>query len=200
MLRRRELMADRVELPAGYRRCKYLGSNKKQYIDTNISFNKDYAYHIAVKFNTSKLNYMFGFAYVLPVMYLGVENTVFTAYGDKNMNGIRPNYTGNIVHFVLKNGFQSIDGAVVSNHTASKNNVCTPYLFTMNNSDMESGKGRIYNYKVESSDDIIQNFIPCLSKTGKPCMYDTVSKQPFYNLGTGEFGYELMDGTYVDPI
>lgn len=31
-------------------------------------------------------------------------------------------------------------------------------------------------------------------------MYDTISKQPFYNAGGGEFGYELMDGTYVAPI
>ena len=188
------------DLPIGYRRCKYLESNSKQHIDTNISFNKDYAYRIAVKFNTSEISYMFGFAATLPVMYLGIDNTVFTAYGDRNINGTRPNYTGNIVHFVLKNGFQSIDGAVVSKHTASKNNAYTPYLFNLNNYELKSGKGRIYNYKVESSDDIIQNFIPCLSKTGKPCMYDTVSKQPFYNLGTGEFGYELMDGTYVAPI
>ena len=36
MLRRRELMAGRGELPAGYRRCKYLESSGNQYIDTGI--------------------------------------------------------------------------------------------------------------------------------------------------------------------
>ena len=65
-------------IPSGYKQVKYLESTGTQYIDTKISFNKDYVYHIAVKFNTSKLNYMFGFAMTSPLMYLGIENTVFT--------------------------------------------------------------------------------------------------------------------------
>ena len=34
------------------------------------------------------------------------------------------------------------------------------------------------------------NFIPALDITGKPCLYDTVSKKAFYNQGTGEFLYK----------
>ena len=35
------------------------------------------------------------------------------------------------------------------------------------------------------------NLIPALDRNGTPCMYDTVSKQNFYNAGTDEFLYEL---------
>ena len=44
----------------------------------------------------------------------------------------------------------------------------------------------IINY---DNDKIIRNFVPALDTTNKPCLYDTVSKQPFYNHGTGEFLY-----------
>ena len=33
------------------------------------------------------------------------------------------------------------------------------------------------------------DFIPCLDRNEKPCLYDMVSRQAFYNSGTGEFLY-----------
>lgn len=49
---------------------------------------------------------------------------------------------------------------------------------------------RLYRFTIKNAnDELIMNLLPCLDKNGKPCMYDTVSKQPFYNQGTGEFLY-----------
>lgn len=56
--------------------------------------------------------------------------------------------------------------------------------------------GKIYRFSVEGQ----INLIPALDPNGTPCMYDKISHSPFYNAGTGEFGYELMDGTYVAPV
>lgn len=56
--------------------------------------------------------------------------------------------------------------------------------------------GRIYNCKIVGK----ANLIPALDPAGKPGMYDTITQQPFYKSGVGEFGYELLDGTYVAPI
>lgn len=56
--------------------------------------------------------------------------------------------------------------------------------------------GKIYSFSVEGQ----INLIPALDQNGTPCMYDKISHSPFYNAGTGEFGYELMDGTYVAPV
>ena len=43
------------------------------------------------------------------------------------------------------------------------------------------------NFKRNNVD--VLNLIPCLDNNNRPCMYDTVTKQTFYNQGTGEFLY-----------
>lgn len=49
---------------------------------------------------------------------------------------------------------------------------------------------RIYGFIIKNANDaLIMNLLPCLDKNGTPCMYDTVSRKPFYNQGTGEFLY-----------
>ena len=49
-------------------------------------------------------------------------------------------------------------------------------------------------------DMLTRDYIPAIDTFGKPCMYDAVTKQPFYNLGKGDFGYETTNGNYVAPI
>lgn len=51
------------------------------------------------------------------------------------------------------------------------------------------GPYRIYEFKMSKGTDIVIDLIPCLDNDDRPCMYDTVSKQTFYNAGTGEFLY-----------
>ena len=56
--------------------------------------------------------------------------------------------------------------------------------------------GKIYRFFVENQIDLI----PTLDRNGIPCMFDLISKSTFYNQGTGTFGYELIDGTYVASV
>ena len=58
---------------------------------------------------------------------------------------------------------------------------------------------KIYSATFIKDDVVVRDYIPVLDNLNKPAMYDKISQQPFYNKGTGEFGYELMDGTYVAP-
>lgn len=47
---------------------------------------------------------------------------------------------------------------------------------------------RLYRFSIKNAnEELIMNLLPCLDKNGTPCMYDTISKQAFYNQGTGEF-------------
>ena len=46
---------------------------------------------------------------------------------------------------------------------------------------------RIFYFALTEVDKLVRDFIPVLDTIGRPCMFDTVSKQPFYNQGTGEF-------------
>ena len=45
-------------------------------------------------------------------------------------------------------------------------------------------------FKIYQNDILVRDFRPCLDTEGVPCMYDEVSKQYFYNQGTGTFGYK----------
>ena len=53
------------------------------------------------------------------------------------------------------------------------------------------GKVRIKRFYITRDGAYTLNLIPALDRNGTPCMYDTVSKQTFYNERTGEFLYEL---------
>ena len=50
--------------------------------------------------------------------------------------------------------------------------------------------GKIYYLKVwDKNDNLIMYLQPYIDKNGTPCMFDTVSRKPLYNEGTGEFLY-----------
>lgn len=50
-------------------------------------------------------------------------------------------------------------------------------------------QGRIKWCKISHGSEIVRDFIPVLDWNDVPCMYDKVSKQRFYNKGTGSFNY-----------
>ena len=53
-------------------------------------------------------------------------------------------------------------------------------------------------YYFEATDGVVhRKMLPCLDETGAPCMYDTVSKTPFYNSGTDDFLYPSESTTYA---
>lgn len=50
-----------------------------------------------------------------------------------------------------------------------------------------SAKGRVYSFTMKEAGVLKLNFVPALDPTGAPCMFDTVSRKPFYNSGSGDF-------------
>ena len=48
---------------------------------------------------------------------------------------------------------------------------------------------RIYSCSLFKGGVLVREFVPVLDKSGVPCMYDRVSRQFFYNVGTGDFQY-----------
>lgn len=50
-------------------------------------------------------------------------------------------------------------------------------------------KAKIYAFKYWRNGDLIADFIPALDTQNTPCMYDAVSHNTYYNLGTGVFLY-----------
>lgn len=59
-----------------------------------------------------------------------------------------------------------------------------------NSQPSTSSSVRMYSFKVKSAGARLEcNLIPALDPTGRPCMFDLVTRRPFYNEGTGEFLY-----------
>ena len=105
---------------------------------------------------------------------------------------------GEKIFFVNIDGVDKAEGTITKNENSTK----TLKLFASHvegdviRSDIEySIKGRIYDFKVHMDGQLKMHLKPCLDTEGIPCMYDEVSKQYFYNQGSGTFGYkkELRD-------
>ena len=134
-------------------------------------------------------------------LYVGVKNGMYV-FGASNDYFSTGSYTLNTkIKFELdaKNKqfkCYDINGQIVSqnnnfNVRASTQNT-TSALFAWRNSDgivAYKGYFKVYSYKYYNNDELLQDLIPCLDNNNEPCMYDTISKQTFYNSGTGEFLY-----------
>lgn len=55
------------------------------------------------------------------------------------------------------------------------------------------GASKIYYLQIYQSDELVFDGIPVLDSNNIPCLYDKVSKQFFYNQGTGEFSYGIEE-------
>lgn len=211
MSRRRLMMQQGNELPSWYVRCKYLESSGKQWIDTNllggldtfgIEFklkgNPNSKYYILGNFNQlgqcGILNSTSDTANIWLRYYIG-EVPYYIILGDVLSDIIVSNKNYKIIANGNEKGTMPFDTRKLKNSKL--------LLFGTGTGSPFNGMGKAYYLKIYdnlSFEKIIRNFIPSLDQTGRPCMYDTVTKKPFYNSGTGEFGYELMDGTYIAPI
>ena len=60
---------------------------------------------------------------------------------------------------------------------------------------------RLYFLKISNYSTIERAFIPVLDADSVPCLYDKVTRQCFYNAGTGKFGYKIKaTGEVVAPV
>lgn len=211
-MRRRNMMQSRgSELPSGYKRVQYLESSGKQWIDTNLYGGLD-TFGIEFKFkgNPNSRFYILGNfnqtgqcgimnstsnAKIITLVYYieGLKKDIII--GDTLSDIIVSNKNNKIIANGNEKGTMPLDTRKLKNSKL--------LLFGTGIGSPFNGMGKAYYLKIYDNlnfENIIRNFIPSLDPSDKPCMYDTVIKKPFYNQGTGEFGYELLDGTYVAPI
>ncbi len=47
----------------------------------------------------------------------------------------------------------------------------------------------LYYTKIYDNDTLVRDYIPVIDSTSRPCLFDKVSKECYYNQGTGEFLY-----------
>ena len=207
MLRRRGLMTQSLgDIPFGYKRCKFLKKSDTAYIDTGIIPDKRMDYDIVFDVESTYQGslYVFGSD---SSYYKGFNlGTDFTNnFGIRCCRFSTLNYYP--TYIPLNSGVQ-YSVQICENHLAvnskvfsvgSGSHVCTYslILFGTNRNGKAMVNGtycknlRIYSFTISKDGKKIMNLIPALDRNGTPCMYDTVSKQTFYNAGQGSFLYEL---------
>ena len=70
--------------------------------------------------------------------------------------------------------------------------VCTRNDLTVS----EQLQGKRKYYKLSINGKILYDMVPALDDVGAPCLFDLVSRKPFYNAGTGDFLYPTESTTY----
>lgn len=191
-------------LPEGYTAVDYLQSSGTQWIEMGIAPNQNTKAVLKIKINN--FNGINGFSLIGSRTDVNPNNQ-FTTYLDDyggtrflfRMDGQTKaiSWTGlttNKIYIVTLSGTEMKaeleDGTTVFSKTFSVNDFTSTVTMALFRAKGVSGTyfpGRIYSCKHYSGDELIQDFQPCLDANGVPCMFDFVSRNSFYNAGTGSF-------------
>lgn len=205
MILRRRAMYRNLELPTGYQRCKFLKKSGTAYIDTGIIPDKSMDYDVVFDVESTYQGTLYIF---------GSDSSYRDGFNlscdFRNEEGIRAcNFSPSFykTNIRLKSGVQysvqicenqfAVNSKVFSAKSGSYVCAYSLILFGTNRKGKAMVNGtycrnlRIYSFTISKDGNKIMNLIPALDRNGTPCMYDTVSKQTFYNKGTGKFLYEL---------
>ena len=192
MMLRRRAMYMGGELPTGYRLCKYLESTGAQTINTGLT--PVYGDKInVIAYRTSTENGMFYASSTLTVTFGGDRDLYCRYFTSTYMPAERiplKNFPADAQYhhiMISQDGFYA-DGNFVTALPGERAKASTLIIFRGTSS---YGRIRIKRFYITRDGAYTLNLIPALDRNGTPCMYDTVSKQTFYNAGTGKFLYEL---------
>lgn len=205
-MNRRRLMAFEKSgggLPEGYTAVNYLQSSGTQWIEMGVAPNQNTKAVLKIIIN----NFNSGLGASLIggrtnansndqfFTYLdGVDGGRFLFRMDGQTKAI--SWTGlatNKIYIVTLSGTEMKaeleDGTVAFSRTFSVSDFeSTVTMALFKSKSLDNGFwGRIYSCKHYSGDELIQDFVPCLDTGGVPCMFDFVSRKPFYNKGSGSF-------------
>lgn len=188
----------------GYRRVAYLESNGNQWIDTGIIVNSP---NIDIKIifsnnNVSKnrlLQAGTNFTYILNWASLPISDTQ-VSMGNISTPQVNVKHTARFRknEFILNDVKQKISSSNGYNNFAS-DYTHTAKLFSFvyptaeQNYKSQWFSGRVYSCELALDGILLRNFIPCLDPNNKPCMFDIITQQPFYNQGDGkDFTYGII--------
>ena len=202
-LLRRRVMYKADELPAGYKRCKWLSSKNDAYLITD--YYPKIGDAVEVYFSLDKLR---NFDAIISataeydssrqLIILAGKESYFKYFTNGPASEI---YLGSYVGGEPKKLVIDKDGRLINNNgnlltdkevQKNKKEINDPlFLFERGNHAVHFS-GKIGTVTFTRGGGKSLNLIPCLNEYNVPCMYDTVSGKSYYNKGKGTFGYELL--------
>lgn len=203
MTRRREIITQGLleDLPTGYTSKQYLQSTSTQWINTNTKASQDT--RVVIKFMVDN----WGYESLVGARMNSSSTEQFTTYFDSDSDGrflfrmdgmssaiaytgfkrntiYTADLSGTKMEFTLEDGTIAFTSGVSISDFSS---TVSMLLFKAQNVGGTGLNGKIYSCKIYHKDRLVRDFQPCLDTEGVPCMFDFVSRKPFYNVGTGSF-------------
>ncbi len=183
------------DLPAGYTRLEYLEATGEQYINTGVPLSSelDLRVDFAPVF-TGSAHVLFGtrrddigsnrgaYAQIMPTVG---QIVIWRHTRRMALQGVsQARHTLELTGTSL-----ALDGTVKSTYTEDPWSYTQPcYLgaaITHAGVVQLPLVGRLYGFTLKQSGSKKLNLIPALDPAGRPCMFDTIARTPFYNAGTG---------------
>ena len=209
-LRRFDLMAQRKEthvLPPGWKECKRIYTQSdRSYINTNFVANGDTTFK--GKFSFDNINgYFFGADSGGGKNMYGIQwsvNRLYPGYGSTRKytdiyfgEGVFD--AGDVMFLDLcRNDWKIYNGdtLIYSNDFGYHDFRCDYPLYIFSecrNGNINGGAIGVsfYGGEIFDVDVLVHNYIPCVDDSGVGCLFDSVTKTPYYDDSLIGFGYEL---------
>ena len=105
---------------------------------------------------------------------------------DKKCNILMDNNVVTLTLLDLENDNQQIMTAATSSDFEYDYPI---YLFALNsgNNVVSQSSAKIYECKIFDNNVLVRHFVPVKDENGEPCLYDIITMNFYYNLGSGEF-------------
>lgn len=210
MLRRRELMAQRKEtqvLPLGWKECKRIYTkSQSSYINTNFIANGDTTFK--GKFSFDNINgYFFGADSGGGKEMYGIQWSIkrlYPGYGSARQYtniyfGEGVFNSGDIMVLDFQRNKWNIyngESLIYSNDWGYQDFSCSYplYLFSECRNGSKNGGAvgvSFYGGQIYDGNTLSHNYIPCVDDSGVGCLFDSVTKTPYYDSASIGFDYEL---------
>ena len=185
-------------LPAGYTAVEWLDCERNviQYIETPVYVDKDCEIFAIVLgesqitiCRTNNLNK----SGLLTQTQIWTGTTLGSWWGESplyegiNTNGIKPGEKNEIKNSAT--GMYYNGKFVPRDKPSSAAALTKTTFFCLSILEIGYKGAKIYECAITKNGKDLFRGIPCLDKTGSPCMFDLVSRKPFYNAGVSDFLY-----------
>ena len=184
-----------------YRHINYLESTGTQYIDTGFKPNQDTRIQTHIYRNKYVKSFQFPFGARTSAGSNEFEMVFYQSgggwrddYGNTDNRGFLGYTEATGDFYINKNKSVTTinDISIVHNLSSFQSDYNLIIFGTNYNIGFQSGESdliKLYSFRVYDNGDVVRDYIPVIDSTERPCLFDKVSKECYYNQGTGEFLY-----------
>ena len=180
-----------------YTRVEYLESTGTQYIDTIVGSTMFKIYIDGNFMNITQTQYIIGAYYWngnvnSNYRLLGISDEKFLAQigaGGTEKKVIDADIARHLFALDLYSKTVSIDNMKYDLDYSNKEIQYNLHLFCRigTNGLSNFAQFRLYSAKIYDNDTLVRDYIPVIDSSERPCLFDKVNRECYYNQGTGEF-------------